>query len=298
MKTLKQIREEYNKKFSIEEDNSIDEIVLDEAKMKLSTGIPSSKEMPVLLMFRRIQYRIYPDKQVVALYYSRMVDKYLSIPFGPKGNLNLSEAVIYDNLESVEEGTTWETLKGAAQGAIAGRAGGLAGMAAGAVAGGSKGYIKGKYDELKAKMRQKKTQSKKDDTESGSSSSSDSNLGIKPIGGFKRPIGHIKTGSSWSSSSKGDAVYQSRMKSAAAKEARQASVQENKISDLRKMIKEDMDNMELSINGRQVTLNTSMAKRILEVYDSVNTRNKKIVEGMLNEDLESFKRLLNFSIRN
>jgi hypothetical protein len=41
-----------------------------------------------------------------------------------------------------------------------------------------------------------------------------------------------------------------------------------------------------------------MAKRILEVYDSVNTKNKKIVEGMLNEDLESFKKLLNFSVRN
>jgi hypothetical protein len=40
-----------------------------------------------------------------------------------------------------------------------------------------------------------------------------------------------------------------------------------------------------------------MAKRILEVYDSVNTKNKKIVESMLNEDLESFKKLLNFSIK-
>ena len=55
--------------------------------------------------------------------------------------------------------------------------------------------------------------------------------------------------------------------------------------------------MDLSINGRTVTLNTGMAKRILEVYDSVNTKNKKIVESMLNEDLESFKKLLNFSIK-
>ena len=63
------------------------------------------------------------------------------------------------------------------------------------------------------------------------------------------------------------------------------------------MIDENIDSSTLSINGRAITLNTSMAKRILEVYDSVNTKNKKIVESMLNEDLESFKKLLNFSIK-
>ena len=63
------------------------------------------------------------------------------------------------------------------------------------------------------------------------------------------------------------------------------------------MIDENVESIDLPINGREIKLNTSMAKRILEVYDSVNVKNKKIVEGMLNEDLESFKRLLNFSIR-
>ena len=63
------------------------------------------------------------------------------------------------------------------------------------------------------------------------------------------------------------------------------------------MIDENIDSSTLSINGRAITLNTSMAKRILEVYDSVNTKNKKIVESMLNEDLDTFKKLLNFSIK-
>ena len=78
----------------------------------------------------------------------------------------------------------------------------------------------------------------------------------------------------------------------------QASQQnENKMSDIRKMVREGIETKDLTINGRSVTLNTSMAKRILEVYDSVNTKNKKLVEGMLNEDMESFKKLLNFSIK-
>jgi hypothetical protein len=72
---------------------------------------------------------------------------------------------------------------------------------------------------------------------------------------------------------------------------------ENKMNDIRKMVKEGVEFKDLTINGRTVTLNTSMAKRILEVYDSVNTKNKKLVEGMLNEDMESFKKLLNFSIK-
>jgi hypothetical protein len=72
---------------------------------------------------------------------------------------------------------------------------------------------------------------------------------------------------------------------------------ENKISDIQNMINEGVDNMNLSINGRTVTLNNSMAKKIIRVYESVNTKNKKIVESMLNEDLDSFKKLLNFSIK-
>ena len=79
---------------------------------------------------------------------------------------------------------------------------------------------------------------------------------------------------------------------------RSGAIHENKMSDIRAMINEGVETMSLPINGKEITLNTSMAKRILEVYDSVNTKNKKIVESMLNEDLESFKKLLNFSIRN
>ena len=105
MKTLKQIREEYDNKL-LSQIVSGDEDVLEEYRLSkpsldkktISTG-PSYKQMPAMLLFRRITYRQYPGGQTVALYYSALVDKYLSIPFGPTGNLNLSEAVILDNLE-------------------------------------------------------------------------------------------------------------------------------------------------------------------------------------------------------
>ena len=95
MKTLKQIKEEYNEKY-LESFDAPEMVSLEESKQT----IPSTSNMPQVLVFRRTSYRLYPNKQVVALYYSKMLDKYLSIPFGPGGNLNLSEAVILDEQEA------------------------------------------------------------------------------------------------------------------------------------------------------------------------------------------------------
>ena len=380
MKTLKQLREEYDDNF-LSQVETPDELVLDEESKSIT---PSQKDMPIMLLFRRISYRIFPGKQVVALYYSKLVDKYLSIPFGPHGNLNLSEAEVLDSIDEdwqsvnrkdktdglsqkavnayrrehpgsklktavteknptgkraarrksfcsrmggmkkrltsaktardpdsrinkalrrwnceedfklrlnelriqQDEGAGWEALKGAAKGAWAGKSLGPGGMVAGALAGGTAGYIKGKYDDMK-----KNLDKKGDDSKQPTSSPA------KSFKGFKSDAPHMKTHSSWEKpASSSDATFQSKLKQAELKQARQ--VNENKISDIRKMIKENQDDMGIIINGRPITLNTSMAKRILEVYDSVNTKNKRIVEGMLNEDLESFKKLLNFSIRN
>ena len=109
MKTLKQIREEYNAKFfdgdmpdELMFESSIESPRAKGGSLMPTKSIPSAKEMPVMLLFRRVSYRIYPNKQVVALYYSSMIDKYLSIPFGPGGNVNLSEAIILDEEELLE----------------------------------------------------------------------------------------------------------------------------------------------------------------------------------------------------
>ena len=100
MKTLKQIKEEYDNKFFDSVDLLPEEVMLEttskQERRSLMGTSPSFKQMPSMLLFRRITYRKYPGDQTVALYYSATVDKYLSIPFGPGGNLNLSEAVILE----------------------------------------------------------------------------------------------------------------------------------------------------------------------------------------------------------
>ena len=484
MKTLKQLKEEYDSRVLSQVTQAPEELMLEGSKERV---VPLPSQMPAMLLFRRIAYRLYPDKQVVALYYSKAVNKYLSVPFGPDGNLNLSESSVYDTLEDLDlnEGAKWEAIKGGLSGAIHGtiRGGAIGGAIApgpgtaiGAVVGGVRGAYKGakrglekakeqnmeegwsdaKYKNpeggltkagvmryrrenpgsklqtavttkpsklkpgSKAANRRKsfcarmggmkkrltsaktardpdsrinkalrkwnceenftlklsqlreeklneglkdtlvsigksmpgyedkeasKTAWKKGDYLGAIKSQGKAlgkaaltgvavagagylagrtipNLAKKAIdavsssdetksketqsaftaapGGHARQIRGPKTYSSWETQRSPKSVQQSRLDAATMKgvsSSRQQKVQENKISDIRTMIDEGLNTLNLSINGREITLNSSMAKRILEVYDSVNTKNKKIVEGMLNEDMESFKKLLNFSIK-
>lgn len=300
MKTLKQIREEYNSKYMTQE--LPEEFMLEDKSFKSSAPtVPSTKDMPSLLIFRRVSFRLYPNKQVVALYYSKLVDKYLSIPFGPTGNLNLSEAVVLDE-EQLDEFLP-AVLAGAGEMlAGAGARAALTGGARAAIGAARSGISKlgrstaGRFLKRVAKSAIKSALTPKDD---GKKKASDEPTEKPPTGGLIRNEPTVKTHSSWENAPKSRPIDQVRQREMMRKDAQASKdVAENKISDIRKMINEGIETKDLFINGRSITLNNSMAKRILEVYDSVNTKNKKIVEGMLNEDLESFKKLINFSIRN
>ena len=340
MKTLKQIREEYNSKFEapdqlgfgdeslVLEGSVLGKTGRDDTVKKSSRTVPSVKDMPVLLIFRRLQYRIFPNKQVVVLYYSKAIDKYLSVPMGPGGSVNLSEAVIHDTLDeglgdAIEAGRQWlhdkvkdsKTFKAAqelghhlpgygnvkaakekwAKGDKWGAAKEAGKSLAKAAATGAGVAIGGYAATRAAPAIARAALGKAATGGSGDSNTSSAPQSSGSSTNYPRSAGAIKTGTSWTGKKGSDAVAQSKLKQAALKDA--AKLKENKMSDIRAMIDSGAILHELNINGKTVTLNNTMAKRILEVYDSVNTKNKKIVEGMLNEDLESFKKLLNFSIR-
>ena len=429
MKTIKQIREEYDNQVLVQ--TAPDELMLEGRENSVikaaDKAVPSPSVMPTMLMFRRVAYRQYPGKQVVALYYSKLVDKYLSVPFGPDGNLNLSEAVILDEgagLEAIKGG-----LKGAAKGAFKGHVlgaavgagpgavvGTLAGGAIGAYKGAKKAYNKAKENNMEedwsdAKYKnpeggltkagvmkyrsenpgsklQTAVTTKPSKLKKGSKAANRRKSFCARMGGMKKRLTSAKTArdpdsrinkalrkwnceesfkqklaerrqerieensliapaigwamdqaknflkgtsskgddvgdtggpavktqrgtllrskpntqtqSTWKGARHGAETSQSRYKASLEKQLNapaKKQVAENKISDIQNMINEGVDIMDLSINGRTVTLNNSMAKKIIRVYESVNTKNKKIVENMLNEDLDSFKKLLNFSIK-
>ena len=179
MKTLKQLREDYDTNYITWD--SPEEIVLEDTKKsskysKPVSNIPSSAQMPNLLLFRRITYRKFPDNQVIALYYSKVVDKYLSIPFGPTGNLNLSEASIYGTLEELEleEGAKWEAVKGGLKGAVQGGMKGFyrgyaaaaePGMAIGTPVGAAIGAYKGAKNAYQKAKQQGMEEESQDDME-------------------------------------------------------------------------------------------------------------------------------------
>ena len=422
MKTIKQIREEYDNVILSQLPQAPDDLMLEGREsdtIKKAYSIPTMSQMPATLLFRRIAYRMYPNKQIVALYYSKAVDKYLSIPFGPDGNLNLSESSAYDTYEEMElgEGAKWEATKGAIKGALHGtiRGGAIGGAIApgpgtaigavvggvrGAYKGGKRGYEKGKEQEVNEDWQDVNRKDKTDGlSQKAVNAYRRENPGSKlqtavteknpkgdraarrksfcsRMGGMKKRLTSAKTANDpdsrinkalrrwnceesfnnklaklrearvdeagmldtivsgvkslfstpadldkaagnsdsavtkstptqkssyqvkrYSGFSKGVQRHDDNSIAASKYKQKLLSVKENKIADIRNMISEGTENMNLQINGRTITLNTSMAKRILEVYDSVNTKNKKIVESMLNEDLESFKKLLNFSIK-
>lgn len=479
MKTIKQIREDYDSRIFDQVDFLPEEIMLDEKDARLSSRIPSNKEMPLMIIFRRIQFRNFPGKQVVGLYYSKTMNKYLSIPFGPDGNVNLSEAVILEpetldedwqsvNRKDKTDGLSQKAVnayrrenpgsklktavteknptgkraarrksfcsrmggmkarltsaktardpdsninkalrrwnceesfrlkleekrqirefsaadakefaldsapfvgtarsasrtkeawkkgeygKAAVEGGLTalGAAGDLAlasglGAGAGALAKGGVGALRAgarlgsKLLKGAATKATPRTMSKSLFTKGAKSTASKAagNVAKKGFGNaLKRGAGNLAkdalgaaldSGAAASGGTPRQSVFKietpygktksfssselAKNKSAdtarsieqqAFKRSAQATLSsqhnENTISDLRKMIDEDVKFFELPINGKLITLNNNMAKRIVEVYDSVNVKNKKIVEGMLNEDLESFKKLLNFSVK-
>ena len=51
------------------------------------------------------------------------------------------------------------------------------------------------------------------------------------------------------------------------------------------------------INESTVVVSNRVAKKILHVYESLNKTNRKKLEKMLNEDVSSFRKAINFAIR-
>ena len=93
MRTIKDIRE--NLKTIVESDLKEDQnhlMSLDEVQKqdgyytkhdpRVKKGFPSDKKIPNVLVLKRKAIRVYPDDQKVALYYSQVLDKYITIPFG------------------------------------------------------------------------------------------------------------------------------------------------------------------------------------------------------------------------
>ena len=72
---------------------------------------------------------------------------------------------------------------------------------------------------------------------------------------------------------------------------------ENVIETMKKMVSEGVTEMQLNIGESPVTINNTIAQKIVSVHESLNGDNKKQMEKMLGESVESFKKIVNFAVR-
>lgn len=69
------------------------------------------------------------------------------------------------------------------------------------------------------------------------------------------------------------------------------------IDAIKYIVENDISSMPVQIGEGTVNLNKRVAKKVLTVYESLNRENKKKVEAMLNESATSFKKVINFAVR-
>jgi hypothetical protein len=72
---------------------------------------------------------------------------------------------------------------------------------------------------------------------------------------------------------------------------------EDVLKSLKNMVSEGISEMQLNIAESPVTINNTIAQKIVSVHESLNKDNKKHLENMLGESVDSFKKIVNFAVR-
>lgn len=75
------------------------------------------------------------------------------------------------------------------------------------------------------------------------------------------------------------------------------SMKEDVRGQLENFLKENVEESVISVDGNPITINTTIANKILSVYESVNKSNKTKIDHMLNESVDSFKKIVSFAVR-
>lgn len=77
----------------------------------------------------------------------------------------------------------------------------------------------------------------------------------------------------------------------------QAQQNESTFSTLKQIVENNISSHQLQIGEETISINKSIAKKIIKLHESLNKSNKKKLERMLNEDVVSFRKVLNFALK-
>lgn len=75
------------------------------------------------------------------------------------------------------------------------------------------------------------------------------------------------------------------------------SMEESTIETLNYIVENNIDVYPVTINERTINVNKSIAKKIVNVYESLNKKNRKKARKMLDESVDSFRNFTNFALR-
>jgi hypothetical protein len=303
---------------------------------RYKAGWPTDKEMPSVLILKRKAIRVYPDNQKVALYYSQALDKYVTIPYNDiqvglneaKNNDKKKKKRYYVKPKSKEDkdkdppkpGGIRDTInfikrKGAHKpqsklskaGKILtsiGQSSSVSG-AAGAIGGaiGSHFYNKARAERTKNSLAKVKNTVKvareKHEAEKAAKSSSPKPTSSSVPKTSKSTSTPIRKKSGAATRQAMSNILKKNSKATFSKAAvKNSTIKESNVLDtIRSIVENNITEQKIQFNENEITINNTVAKKLLTVYESINRTNKKKMEQMLNEDATSFNKVLMFAVR-
>jgi len=74
-------------------------------------------------------------------------------------------------------------------------------------------------------------------------------------------------------------------------------VHESHLSQIKSLVESDAPSLDLTFGEHQISINNRIGKKLLTVYESLNKENKQKVAKMLDESVDSFRKVINFVVR-
>jgi len=106
------------------------------------------------------------------------------------------------------------------------------------------------------------------------------------------------TSNSFVSSRAASDTTQQRSDQKLARQSQKAMMKEDNVLDtIRSIVDNNITEQNIEFDENKITINNTVAKKLLNVYESINKTNKKKMEQMLNESASSFNKVLMFAVR-
>jgi hypothetical protein len=305
--------------------------LLSEGKPSFSTSPnPSGRKdksvvkAPPTLLFRRTAIRTFPDNHIVALYYSAQLDKYVSIPFGPEGKALTIE------LSETEQLDEWLAPALAVARAVGARALPAIGRGAGAAVRGAGNLTRGAIAKAKSLLSRKPVGP--NDLAPGANLGQKGLARQSMRKRWMRRLGYAggigaaadavvdnvlgqKKDNDFQKNNQADHQFDADLGKRAVSLPQSVLAGQSPVTNYRQkqnqnyiwntqpragQVQESLNRIIETkktevISGIKVT--PTVAKKLVNLYESLNIENKQNFEKMINENADSLRKVINFSLR-